>query len=82
MTPLTSSFEMDALVADARAELGMNPLDPEMTTVLAAQAALRRWQRTEISDRQLTSWAHRAIGHDGPQVLLDLVNADDVPDAI
>ncbi len=77
VTPLTSPFETDDLVADAREELRMSPLDEGPTTVRLTQAQLRRWQRGELSDRQLTNWAHWTIGHDGPTELEELVVLDD-----
>lgn len=80
VTPLTSPFETDDLVADAREQLRMSPLDERGTTVRLTQAQLRRWQRGELSDRQLTSWAHRTIGHDGPEALEELVLLDDLMD--
>jgi hypothetical protein len=80
VTPLTSPFETDDLVADAREEVRMPPLDEGGTTVRLTQAQLRRWQRGELSDRQLTSWAHWAIGHDGPEELEELVLLDDLMD--
>jgi hypothetical protein len=80
VTPLTSPFEMDALVIEARDELAMGQLDPEATAIRAAQAQVRRWLRGEVTDRQLASWAHSAIGHEGPAVLQDLVVTDDMYD--
>jgi hypothetical protein len=80
VTPLTSPFEMDALVIEARDELAMGQLDPEATAIRAAQAQVRRWLRGEFTDRQLASWAHSAIGHEGPAVLQDLVVTDDMYD--
>jgi hypothetical protein len=38
VTPLTSPFEMDALVADAREELRMARLGPDLTAIRAVQA--------------------------------------------
>lgn len=80
ITPLTSAFEVDALVASAREELGMPVLDADRTAIRAAQAQARRWRGGALTDRQLASWAHGAIGHDGPAVLQDLVVADDMLD--
>jgi hypothetical protein len=75
--PLTSPFEMDELVATAREEQHMPRLDREQTVIRAAQSQVRRWRRGELTDRQLTSWAHQAIGHEGPDVLQELVGTDD-----
>jgi hypothetical protein len=58
ITPLTSGFEVDALVASAREELGMPVLDPDRAAIRAAQAQVRRWQGGALTDRQLASWAH------------------------
>ena len=80
ITPLTSGFEVDALVASAREELGMPVLDSDRAAIRAAQAQVRRWQGGELTDRQLASWAHDAIGHDGPAVLHELVVVDDMRD--
>jgi hypothetical protein len=82
VTPLTSPFEMDALVLAAREELDMSQLDPELTAIRAAQTLLRRWLSGELTDRQLASWAHGAIGHEGPAVLQDLVVTDDMFDEL
>lgn len=82
VTPLTSPFQIDALVALARDELGMPVLDGDRTAIRAAQAQLRRWRGGELTDRQLATWAHTAVGHDGPAVLQDLVVADDVLDEL
>ena len=67
VTPLTSPFEMDALVTEARGELRMARLDPDQTAIRAAQAQVRRWQRGELTDRNLTAWAHQAIGSSRPR---------------
>lgn len=80
VTPLTSPFETDDLVAEAREQLRMSTLDEGATTVRLTQAQLRRWQRGELSDRQLASWAHWTIGHDGPEELEELVVLDDLLD--
>jgi hypothetical protein len=44
VTPLTSPFEIDALVSSARDELGMPTLDPDGTAGRAALGQLRRWR--------------------------------------
>jgi hypothetical protein len=80
VTPLTSPFEMDALIADARAEMRMPRPDDRAATVRVTQAQLRRWARGDLSDRQLTRWAHAAVGHGGPEELQDLVVLDDLLD--
>jgi hypothetical protein len=36
----------------------------------------------ELTDRQLTAWAHQAIGHEGPDVLQELVVCDDLLDEV
>jgi len=82
VTPVTSPFEMDALVLEAREELGMAQLDDELTAIRASQTQLRRWLAGELTDRQLASWAHGAIGHEGPAVLQDLVVTDDMFDEL
>ncbi len=82
VTPLTSPFEMDDLIVAARGELQMARLDPEETAIRAAQAQVRRWRRGELTDRQLTAWAHQAIGHQGPDVLQELVVSDDLLDEV
>ena len=82
VTPLTSPFEMDALIGAAREELSMGQLDPEATAIRAAQTQARRWLRGDLTDRQLASWAHRAIRHEGPAVLQGLVVTDDMFDEI
>lgn len=82
MTPLTSPFEVDALVASARGELGMPPLSQEAVATRAAQGQLRRWQQGLLTDRDIASWAHEAIGHGGPQQLQELVVMDDMLDEL
>lgn len=80
VTPLTSAFETDDLVADAREQLQMPTLDEGAATVRLTQVQLRRWERGELTDRQLTEWAHWTIGHDGPEELKELVVLDDILD--
>ena len=82
VTPLTSPFEVDARVASAREELGMPPLSLEALASRAAQGQLRRWQQGLLTDRGIASWAHEAIGHDGPQALQELVVMDDMLDEL
>jgi len=82
VTPVTSPFEMDALVLEAREELGMSQLDDELTAIRASQTQLRRWLAGELTDRQVASWAHSAIGHEGPAILQDLVVTDDMFDEL
>lgn len=82
VTPLTSPFEMDALVAVAREELSMSQLDHERTAIRATQTQIQRWLRGDLTDRQLAAWAHGAIGHDGPAVLQELVVTDDMFDEL
>ena len=60
----------------------MAPLDPEQTAIRAAQAQVRRWRRGELTDRQLTGWAHGAIGHQGPEVFQELVVSHDLLDEV
>ncbi len=82
VTPLTSPFEMDDLVAAARDDLRMARLDPEQTAIRATQAQVRRWRSGELTDRDLTAWAHQVIGHQGPPALQDLVESDDLLDTV
>ena len=63
-----------------REEVGMPVLDPDRAAIRAAWAQVRRWQGGELTDGQLASWAHDAIGHDGPAALQDLVVVDDLLD--
>jgi hypothetical protein len=81
-TPLTGPFEVNARVASAREELGMPPVSLEALASRAAQGQLRRWQQGLLTDRGIASWAHEAIGHDGPQELQDLVVMDDMLDEL
>lgn len=60
VAPLTSPFEMDALVGSAREELGMPMLDSDGTSVRAALGQLRRWRSGLLTDRELARWAHDA----------------------
>src|SRR5690625_2995018 len=73
---LTSPFRVDELLTAARAEVDMPHLGAEGTAIRASQAQIRRWQRGELTIRELTRWAHRYVGHDGPAELRDLVFAD------
>ena len=82
VTPLTNPFEMAALVQAAREELRMSRLDPDATEIRAAQTQLRRWRRGLLTDRELSGWAHRAIGHEGSAALQELVVIDDVLDEL
>ena len=60
----------------------MPRLGDELMQRRAAQAALRRWVNGELSDRELSSWAHAHIGHEGAKELQDLVVADDLLDEL
>jgi len=80
VTPLTSPFEIDALVGSARDELGMPKLDVDGTAGRAVSGQLRRWRSGLLTDREIARWAHRAIGHDGSESLQDLVVLDDMLD--
>jgi hypothetical protein len=82
VTPLTSPFEIDALVSSARDELGMPALDPKGTGGRAASGQLRRWRSGLLTDREIAHWAHKAIGHDGNAPLQDLVVLDDMFDEL
>ena len=80
VTPLTSPFEIDALVRSARDELGMPALDSDGTAGRAALGQLRRWRSGLLTDREIARWAHNAIGHGGSESLQDLVVLDDMLD--
>jgi len=60
----------------------MSELDHERTAIRASQTQIRRWLAGQLTDRQLASWAHDAVGHEGPAILQDLVCADDMFDEL
>ena len=82
VTSATSPFELDELVVRAREELGMTVLDHDARLLRVAQAMVRSWGRGEVDDRELASWAHSLIGHQGPDVVERLVIIDDVFDCL
>lgn len=78
-----SRSDVDDLVVAAREELGMARLDEDQALIRAASPVVRRWMRGELTDRQLTSWAHAVITHyRGSRVIQELVYADDRLDTI
>ena len=69
---------LDALRA-ALAEAGAPPLveGSDETAILALRSACRRLLAGGIAARSLSSWAHAAVGHNGPLVAEPLVLLDD-----
>ncbi len=64
--PAINRFEMDDLVQSARDELAMKPLSSDQTLLRATQTSIRLWLAGELTDKQLTEWTHRFVGHKGP----------------
>lgn len=82
VTPLTSAFRTDELVASARAEMNMPRLDGATSARRVTQGRIRQWLRGELTDRELVRWAHGEYGYHGPQELTDLVAVDDLFDEL
>lgn len=81
-SPRESAFVLEPLITDTVNELGMADLLGADVQVEALRAMLRRLLAGKITARNLASWAHREIGHEGapscqPFVVLD----DDYDDA-
>jgi len=78
--PTESQFVIEPLVAATLDELGLSSLMTELPERGALKAMLRRFLDGRLSTRELSSWAHRVIGHDGPGDCRPFVLLDDVYD--
>lgn len=56
-------FELDALVATARDQIGMGRLDDSATALRATQGQIRQWRAGNLSDAELLSFAY-SVGSD------------------
>lgn len=74
-----SWWTVQPLVEAALDELGLKypGPDPEEIQLAAAQAMCARLLDGRITARDLATWAHRTIGHEGSPQLQPLVNLDD-----
>ena len=75
-----SQFVLDALIEQALAELGMQDVLSANVHRAALEAMLRRCQRGQIAMRDVASWAHRNIGHEGDPGCQVFVELDDMYD--
>lgn len=81
-SPLESLWVLEPLAAATLDELGRGDVahgDPAMT---ALEAMLRILLRGETEPRDIAKWAHRNIGHDGPERCQPFVDLDDMYDTI
>jgi hypothetical protein len=72
-----SSFAVEPVIVETLDELGLMDVDGSDAEVGALRAMCRRFLAGNISARELTSWAHGNIGHDGATPCQPLVNLDD-----
>lgn len=78
--PAASSWgDVQSVAAAAFSDLGLR--FPEWRSDEGTRDALRtlarRYRQRELSARELTSWAHVNVGHDGPDDLTDFAELDD-----
>ncbi|KUM40220.1 hypothetical protein [Arthrobacter sp. EpRS71] len=82
-SPHINVFELRDLIDDALNELGLAAV--EMTgdeaKLFAAHFYARRAIEGNLRIRELTSWAHRVVGHEGHPIAQELVDLDDAYDA-
>ncbi|MGH8892473.1 MAG: hypothetical protein ACRDWY_04080 [Actinomycetes bacterium] len=76
-SPRASAFILEPLITDTVNELGMADLFGADVQVEALRAMLRRLLAGKIAVRDLASWAHREIGHDGARDCQPFVVLDD-----
>ncbi|MFC5503187.1 hypothetical protein ACFPJ4_13135 [Lysinimonas soli] len=71
--------EVRELLFFALSELGERPPDFETSgaTLLALQFCCERYLNGELTPRELCSWAHQHVGHEGPAIAQQLVLLDD-----
>lgn len=83
-SPNESYWTLRPLIEDTLSELGIEYPGPGANDVqlAAARVMCRRLLHGEIAPRQLASWAHQTIGHNGSPRLQALVELDDVYDEI
>jgi hypothetical protein len=75
-----TQFIVEPLVADTLDELGEAAiLDPPPERG-ALEAMIRRFVDGRLTTRELSSWAHSAIGHEGPDDCQPFVLLDDIYD--
>ena len=77
-----SSYVVEGLIRQCLEELAVSDvleLDPELA---AATAMIRRFLAGSVSARELASWAHRVIGHEGASSLQPFVELDDEYDLL
>lgn|GEM_PF-6593274 len=81
-SPQINVFELRVLIDDALNELGLAAV--EMTgdeaKLIAAHFYARRAIEGNLRIRELTSWAHRVVGHEGHPIAQKLVDLDDAYD--
>jgi hypothetical protein len=80
--PTDSYRTLRPLAQDCLAELGIDYPGPQVhdLQVAAARAMCRRLLATAITPRELATWAHVVIGHEGAPELQQLVELDDLYD--
>jgi hypothetical protein len=79
-SPHGSMFELDPLIRDTLDEMGLSGLLDTNVQLEALRAVLRRFEAGALSARELASWAHANIGHDGPADSEPFVALDDMYD--
>jgi hypothetical protein len=75
-----TQFIVEPLVADTLDELGEAAILDTPPERGALEAMIRRFLDGRLTTRELSSWAHSAIGHDGPDDCQPFVLLDDIYD--
>lgn len=81
-SPAKSSFEVEGLIRQCLEELAVSDVLELDLELAAATAMIRRFLAGSVSARELASWAHRVIGHDGASSLRPFVMLDDEYDLL
>ena len=84
LEPGSSCSDVRVVALAAFDELGLPypNLDTDDGQLFVLRVLCRRYQDRALSPRELTSWAHANIGHEGARVAQDLVMLDDELDEI
>lgn len=81
-SPRDSQFVLERLIEDTLQELEMQDALAVNAQRGAFAAVLHRFERNEVSARELARWAHTNIGHDGDARCQVFVDLDDMYDTV